>query len=77
LSRKPSRSVVSAGEKRTAEDGRGGGFGKIFDREGSKENSKSENGAGGCKGEVVIVVDCKEWQELILYTGSGYYKDPV
>jgi len=47
LSRKPSRSVVSAGEKRSAEGGRGGGFGKRFEREGSKVNSKSEKGTGG------------------------------
>ena len=47
LSRKPRRSVVSEGEKRSAEDGRGGGFGKRFEREGSKVNSKSAKGTGG------------------------------
>jgi len=44
LSRKPRKSVVSESEKRPAEGGKGGGGGK---REGSKEKSKSVNGAGG------------------------------
>lgn len=50
LSRKPRRSVVSDGEKRSA----GGGFGNKFGREGSKENSKSEKGPGGCGGAIAV-----------------------
>jgi hypothetical protein len=42
-------SVVSAGENRSAEGGNGCGFGKRFEREGSKVNSKSEKGTGGCR----------------------------
>jgi hypothetical protein len=56
LSKKPKRSVVSEGEKRSAEEGRGGGFGKRFEREGSKENSKSAKGTGGWSGSVGIFV---------------------
>jgi hypothetical protein len=41
-SKKPKRSVVSAAEKRSAEGGRGGGVGNIFDKEGSNVKSKSE-----------------------------------
>ena len=51
LSRKPRRSVVSEAEKRSADDGSGGGWGKRLDREGSNENSKSAKGTGGCIGE--------------------------
>jgi hypothetical protein len=40
--------VVSDGEKRSAEDGRRGDGGKRLDNAGSKANSKSEYGAGGC-----------------------------
>jgi len=50
LSRKPKISVVSDAEKRSAEDGKGGGFGKRFDNEGSNENSKSAKGTGGWSG---------------------------
>jgi hypothetical protein len=49
LSRKPRRFVVSEGEKRSAEEGSGGGGGKRLGSDGSNElKSKSWNGAGGC-----------------------------
>jgi len=54
LSRKPRRSVVSDGEKRSAESGTGGGFGNKFGSDGSKENSKSEKGPGGCGGAIAV-----------------------
>lgn len=49
LSRKPSKSVVSDWEKRSAEEGSGicGGGGKKSEMEGSKENWKSAKGTGG------------------------------
>lgn len=50
LSKKPSRSVVSDAEKRSAEEGSGGGVGKRLCRAGSKANVKSSNGTGGCSG---------------------------
>lgn len=50
LSRKPSKSVVSDGENRSADEGSGGGAGKRLDSAGSNENSKSANGTGGCRG---------------------------
>ena len=59
LSRKPRRSVVSEGEKRSAEDGSGGGLGKRLDKEGSNVNSKSEKGGGG-RGEWDIVGQVEE-----------------
>ena len=65
MSRKPKRSVVSAGEKRSAEEGRGGGFGKRFEREGSKENSKSAKGTGGWRGSVDIF--CTKFQKDIYW----------
>jgi len=54
LSRKPSRSVVSEGENRSAEGGSGGCGGNKFERAGSKVNSKCEKGRGGSIGEVDI-----------------------
>lgn len=48
LSRKPRRSVVSDGEKRSAEGGRGADEGgKRLERAGSNAYSKSANGTGG------------------------------
>lgn len=53
LSRKPKRFMVSSGEKRSAEEGRGGGLGKML---GSKEKSKSGKGAGGRNGVLSMLV---------------------
>jgi hypothetical protein len=47
LSRKPSKSVVSDWENRSADEGKGCCGGNKFERAGSKVNSKSENGTGG------------------------------
>jgi hypothetical protein len=68
LSRKPNRSVVSegvkrsvvSGAKRSAEDGKGGGGGKRLDNAGSKVKSKSAKGAGGIGGEDMVVGDEEE-----------------
>ena len=51
LSRKPRRSVVSAGENRSAEEGNGGGFGNMCESDVSNANSKSAKWIGGCKEE--------------------------
>ena len=51
LSRKPRRSVVSAGENRSAAVGSGDGFGNKFERDESNVNSKSAKGTGGCREE--------------------------
>lgn len=50
LSRKPKRSVVSEGEKRSADDGNGVGDWKRLWRAGSKEKLKSSYGPGGWRG---------------------------
>lgn len=55
LSRKPKRPMVSSVEKRSADEGIGGGLGKRFDIEGSKVKSNSGKGAGGCSGEVAMI----------------------
>lgn len=48
LSRKPRRSVVSDGEKRSADEGKGAdGGGKRVESAGSNAYSKSANGTGG------------------------------
>ena len=53
--------MVSDGEKRSAEEGRGGCGGNMFDRAGSKVNSKSAKGTGGGIGEVDIVERGRRW----------------
>jgi hypothetical protein len=62
LSRKPSKLVVSDGEKRSADEGKGGGWGKMAERAGSKEKSKSANGTGVWG--VVEVEEDMEWTEV-------------
>jgi hypothetical protein len=48
--------VVSAEEKRSAEEGSGGGLGKRLESAGSKVNSKSEKGTGGWSGGGLAMV---------------------
>jgi hypothetical protein len=48
LSKKPRKSVVSEGVNRSAEEGKGGGGGNMFESAGSNVNWKSERGTGGC-----------------------------
>jgi hypothetical protein len=57
LSRKPSRSVVSDWEKRSADEGigTGGGGGKNWEMDGSKVNWKSSKGTGGDSADMMTV----------------------
>lgn len=67
LSRNPSRSVVSDWEKRSAEDGTviGVGGGKNSEMEGSKLNSKSAKGTGGCTGGLLDMMVVEEQEPTI------------